>query len=69
MSKKVLVVLGAVALIIAILALSWIATAFIYWLITLCFGIEWDILHATGWWLILGLISSCFNGVKMQLKN
>lgn len=69
MRNKVFAVLAAIAIALVAFALSWAVTAFVYWLITLCFGIEWSILHATGYWLILILITSCFNGIKVQLKN
>ena len=69
MAKNVLKVLGAIVLLLAAIALSWGATAFIYWLITLCFGIEWSILHATGVWLSLILVSSSINGIKANVKN
>ena len=69
MGKNVLSVLGAIALVLAVVACSWGATAFIYWLITLCFGIEWSILQATGVWLSLILVSSSINGIKANVKN
>ena len=67
--KNILNVLGTVLLVLVTIALSWCATSFIYWLITLCFGIEWSVLHATGVWLILILVSSSISGSKMPLKN
>lgn len=66
MGKKVLSVLSIVVSVIALIALSWASTSFIYWLITLCFGIEWTLQHATGIWLICVLLSSSFN---TKIKN
>lgn len=69
MNKKVLTVLTIVGMALLALALSWVATAFLYWLITLCFGIGWSILHATGVWLIMILITSCFSGIKVRINQ
>lgn len=66
MNKKVLNVLSIIASVVALIALSWVSTSFCYWLITLCFGIEWSLQHATGIWLILVLLSSSFN---VKIKN
>ena len=66
MGKKVLDALGIVVLVIALIALSWASTSFIYWLITLCLGIEWTLQHATGVWLIRILFLPAFNA---KIKN
>ena len=44
---------------IKLLALSWATTAGILWLICLCFKWSFDILIATGVWLIMLLFSGC----------
>lgn len=52
-----------VLLLILALAASWGFTAFIVWLITLCFGWEFNFLYATGVWLILWLLGG---GIKIN---
>lgn len=52
-----------VLLLIIALAVSWGFTAFIVWLITLCFGWEFNFLYATGVWLILWLLGG---GIKIN---
>ena len=44
---------------IMLLAFSWATTAGILWLICLCFKWSFDILIATGVWLIMLLFSGC----------
>ena len=68
MWEKALVVLGIIAMVLGVAAFSWGITAFVYWLITLCFGIEWSVLHSTGVWLTLILVSSSINGIKANVK-
>ena len=66
--KNVLIIIGAVLL---GLALSWAVVSFFYWLITLCFELDWSLLHGTGVWLIMMLIGMVFGtaGVKITSKN
>ena len=45
-----------------ILAVSWAITIGVIWLICLCFSWEFNLLIATGVWLILVLLSSVFGG-------
>lgn len=45
-----------------ILAVSWAITIGTIWLICLCFSWEFNLLIATGVWLILMLLSSVFGG-------
>lgn len=69
-SSIVFVVLISVLLIATSIALSWGLVAVIYWLITICFGLTFDFLHATGIWLIMLLISVATGGslVKVNAK-
>ena len=65
---------GDIALVIFVfilaIALSWGITSAIVWLITLCFGLEFNLLYATGIWLMLSLLSSVFSGgVKVNMKR
>jgi hypothetical protein len=45
-----------------ILVVSWAITIGVIWLICLCFSWEFNLLIATGIWLILMLLSSVFGG-------
>jgi hypothetical protein len=42
---------------IVCIALSWVITAFLFWLVCLCFGITFTLLKATGCWIILCVCS------------
>lgn len=66
--KNVLIIIGTVLL---GLVLSWAVVSFFYWLITLCFGFDWSLLHGTGVWLIMVLVGMVFGtaGVKITSKN
>lgn len=66
--KNVLIIIGAVLL---GLVISWAVVSFFYWLITLCFGLDWSLLHGTGVWLIMVLVGMVFGtaGVKITSKN
>lgn len=50
--------------IIFIIAISWLVTVGIIKLITICFGLQFSFLVATGIWLIMILISSIFKSGK-----
>ena len=47
-----------------LMALSWATTAGIIWLICLCFKWSFNLLIATGWWLIWFLLMGCFRSSK-----
>ena len=49
--------------------LSWIVTCGIVWLITLCFGLAFDWLIATGIWLVLCLLKWIFGSVVKVTKD
>lgn len=54
----------AIILGIFIYAISWIVTCGIIKLITLCFGLTFSWLSATGIWLVLCIIQSVFGRSK-----
>lgn len=47
---------------VIVLVFSWLVTAFVTWLISLCFGIEFSFAIATGVWLILLVLQAVFRG-------
>lgn len=55
-----------IILILFAAALSWAITVGIIKLITMCFGMTFSLLVATGIWLILCLVSGFFKGVSNQ---
>lgn len=55
------VIFGTLLGIAALYGLSWIATCGIIKLITLCFGLTFNWLHATGIWLIICIMKSIFS--------
>ena len=69
MKNKILKTLGTGALgilivaafIVAMYALSWIATCGLIYLVTLCFGWKFNWLIATGVWLLMILAKAVFN--------
>ena len=60
LNKKLIAILA----LIIIIALSWGFTCGMIKLITLCFGLNFDWLIATGIWLIMVLIGPLFRGSK-----
>lgn len=58
MKKAIITILLA----LAIAVLDYLATVGIYWLITLCFGLDFSWLIATGVALVLWLIGVTFRG-------
>ena len=56
-----IVALIAIVMFLVLGAISWIITCGIFYLITLCFGLEFSWLTATGVWLVLILLKSIFN--------
>lgn len=59
-----IMLLGFLFILLLILGLSWLFTIGIIALICVCFGLTFNLLIATGIWLILTLISSFFKVVK-----
>lgn len=55
------VIFGTLFVIAALYGLSWIATCGIIKLITLCFGLTFNWLYATGIWLIICIMKSIFS--------
>ena len=55
-----LAVAGAVVATLLPIAISWAAVVFILWLICLCFALPFNLLYATGVWLLIILVSSVF---------
>ena len=56
-----IVALIAIVIFLVLGAISWIITCGIFYLITLCFSLEFSWLTATGVWLVLILLKSIFN--------
>ena len=61
-----IVALIAIVMFLVLGAISWIITCGIFYLITLCFGLEFSWLAATGVWLIMVLLRSIFS---VTVKN
>lgn len=61
-------IVGIALLILIAFVASWAATIFVYWLITLCFGIVWTLAHATGVWLVLMLLSVAAGNTGIKLN-
>ena len=51
----------SIAVLIGFGAISWIITCGIFYLITLCFGLEFSWLTATGVWLVTILLKAILN--------
>ena len=60
-AKGGMVALIAIVIFLVLGAISWIITCGIFYLITLCFGLEFSWLTATGVWLVMILLKSIFN--------
>ena len=56
-----IVALVAIVIFLVLGAISWLITCGIFYLITLCFSLEFSWLTATGVWLVLILLKSVFN--------
>ena len=77
MKNKILKTLGTGALgilivavfIIAMYAISWIATCGLIYLVTLCFGWKFNWLIATGVWLVMILAKAVFNNDSNNSKK
>ena len=61
-----IVALISIALLIGFGAISWLITCGIFYLITLCFSLEFSWLTATGVWLVMILLRSIFS---ITVKN
>jgi hypothetical protein len=53
---KLVSILATVLTVAITLGISWGAVVLVSWLITLCFGLEWNLLIGTGVWLCCALI-------------
>ena len=60
-AKGGIVALVAIVMFLILGAISWIITCGIFYLITLCFSLEFSWLTATGVWLVMILLKSIFN--------
>lgn len=61
-----IVALISIAILIGLGAISWLITCGLFYLITLCFSLEFSWLTATGVWLIMVLLRSIFS---VTVKN
>ena len=61
-----IVALISIALLIGFGAISWLITCGIFYLITLCFSLEFSWLTATGVWLVMVLLRGIFS---VTVKN
>ena len=61
-----IIALISIAILIGLGAISWLITCGIFYLITLCFSLEFSWLTATGVWLIMVLLRSIFS---VTVKN
>ena len=65
-AKGGIIALVAIVIFLILGAISWIITCGIFYLITLCFGLEFSWLTATGVWLVMILLRSIFS---VTVKN
>ena len=61
-----IVALISIAILIGFGAISWLITCGIFYLITLCFDLEFSWLTATGVWLVMVLLRGIFS---VTVKN
>lgn len=62
-------ILGIILLWVLCTAISWLLSCGLVWLITLCFGLEFSWLVATGIWLAIYLIRGAFKStIKIKMK-
>ena len=61
-----IVALISIAILIGLGSISWLITCGIFYLITLCFSLEFSWLTATGVWLVMILLRSIFS---VTVKN
>lgn len=57
---KILAAVLLVFILLFAIGLSWLVTVTVVKLIALCFGLRFNLLHATGVWLTLGLLAAYF---------
>lgn len=67
--SAVLVILLVILLFAIAAALSWGVVALIYWLITICFGLNFSFMHVTGIWLIMFLIGMATGGCCVKVNK
>ena len=60
-TKGGIVALIAIVIFLVLGAISWLITCGIFYLITLCFSLEFSWLTATGVWLVTILLKAIFN--------
>ena len=60
-AKGGIIALVAIVMFLVLGAISWIITCGIFYLIALCFGLEFSWLTATGVWLVTILLKAIFN--------
>lgn len=56
-----IVALIAIVMFLVLGAISWLITCGLFYLITLCFSLEFSWFTATGVWLVMILLKSIFN--------
>ena len=61
-----IVALISIAILIGLGSISWLITCGLFYLITLCFSLEFSWLTATGVWLVMILLRSIFS---ITVKN
>ena len=61
-----IIALISIAILIGLGAISWLITCGIFYLITLCFSLEFSWLTATGVWLVMVLLRGIFS---VTVKN
>ena len=59
-AKGGLIALVAIVMLLVLGAISWLLTCGLFYLITLCFGLEFSWLTATGVWLVMIVLRSIF---------
>lgn len=68
--KEILGVIGLTsAIAIIAYALSWGITCFLIWLVTLCFGLDFSLIWATGIWLIIIILKGVCNTTVKITKD
>ena len=60
-AKGGIIALVAIVVFLILGAISWLITCGLFYLITLCFSLEFSWLTATGVWLVMILLKSIFN--------
>lgn len=68
MFAKIISAILGIIIIGGTLAASWALTCGVLYLIALCFGLTFSLKIATGIWLCLGLLDSCFKSHDTSKK-